>query len=333
MKKIRLIILSLIIVSLLASCAGSNSGETVATIGDETVTAGEVRFMTAQNIEAIKTQMQSMSDEEKKEYWNTDVDGKKPVDLIKESSLEYLISYAAFVQAAKEENITVSDSEVKTRMNSAYSSDDLAKFKENYGVSNDSVKQVIRKQLFQQKYVSRILEGKSDYTPTEEQLLNELKENYYKAQHILISTKDVSTGEAYSAEKIEEARKKAENILKKIRNGEDFYNLMIENSEDPGVKASPDGYVFTKGEMVQEFQDATEALEINAVSDIVESSYGYHIIKRLPVTDSDLASKETELVNSYKNKYIEKFVEELKAKYEVKQDDAKLNEITVDTGF
>lgn len=163
--------------------------------------------------------------------------------------------------------------------------------------------------------------------------MEDLKSNYYKARHILISKKDAETGEEYSPEKQEEARKKAENILKKIKNGGDFETLMYENTEDPGIQSYPDGYVFTEGEMTREFEETVVSLPENGISDIVETSYGYHIIKRLPVTTDDFADKETELINNYKSEYLDAFTQELKSKYEIKQDDAKLNEITVNTEF
>ena len=48
----------------------------------------------------------------------------------------------------------------------------------------------------------------------------------------------------------------------------------------------PDGYTFGDGQMVQEFEDGTRALEEYALSDIVESSYGYHIILRKPLDEA-----------------------------------------------
>lgn len=98
------------------------------------------------------------------------------------------------------------------------------------------------------------------------------------AKHILILTTD-DKGESLDAAKKEEAKKKAEDILSKIKSGEDFDKLMNENSQDTGLKTNPDGYTFTKGEMVKEFEEAAFKMKVGEVSELVQTQYGYHIIK------------------------------------------------------
>jgi parvulin-like peptidyl-prolyl isomerase len=76
------------------------------------------------------------------------------------------------------------------------------------------------------------------------------------------------------------ARQKVEDILKRVRAGEDFAALAKEFSEDPGSRAQGgDLGWFGRGEMVKEFEDAAFALKEGEVSGIVESPFGYHIIK------------------------------------------------------
>lgn len=99
-----------------------------------------------------------------------------------------------------------------------------------------------------------------------------------KAKHILISTVD-ENGNPLSEEKVKELKKIVDEIYDEIKKGADFDSLMNEFGEDPGVKANPDGYVFTKGDMVPEFENAAYALEVGQVSEPVLSAYGYHIIK------------------------------------------------------
>lgn len=107
------------------------------------------------------------------------------------------------------------------------------------------------------------------YLPDEEDIEEYRKtgfNDYMAAKHILVSDKDTAT-----------------DILNKIKKGADFDELMNEYSEDPGLYTNPDGYVFTDGEMVEEFESAVKKLKVNAVSGIVESDFGYHIIKRIEI--------------------------------------------------
>lgn len=64
-----------------------------------------------------------------------------------------------------------------------------------------------------------------------------------------------------------------------------FDRLMKEKSLDPDLAAYPDGYLFTNGEMVAEFENAVKALGINKCTPVpVKTTYGYHVILRLDPT-------------------------------------------------
>lgn len=129
---------------------------------------------------------------------------------------------------------------------------------------------------------------------SDEQALAYLEENDYTyANHILLATMDLSTGEALDEETIAEKKAQAESLVEELNAIEDeeqlverFRELKEEYCEDTGKIAFPDGYVFLPGEMVEEFENAALALEEYAVSEPVESPYGYHIILRLPL-DAD----------------------------------------------
>ncbi len=90
------------------------------------------------------------------------------------------------------------------------------------------------------------------------------------AQHILI----MNDSKVFDAPRVA-----IEEILIRAKFGENFEALMEEYNEDPGESSG--GYTFGRGVMVPEFEEAAFALGYNEISDVVESEYGYHIIKRI----------------------------------------------------
>lgn len=92
--------------------------------------------------------------------------------------------------------------------------------------------------------------------------------------HQVIVTPEASEGS------VEEAREKALAILDSISAGEDFARLAEAHSDDPGsASAGGDLGWFRRGQMVREFEDAAFSLIDGQVSDLVETEYGFHIIK------------------------------------------------------
>lgn len=79
----------------------------------------------------------------------------------------------------------------------------------------------------------------------------------------------------------EEAKKRSEECLAKVRAGVDFDKLVVEYTDEPGgVERKGDLSTFEKKTMVKAFGDAAFALEVGQVSNVVETPFGFHIIKR-----------------------------------------------------
>ncbi len=94
-----------------------------------------------------------------------------------------------------------------------------------------------------------------------------------RASHILFMTTDKSE------EEIAEIEKKAQQVLKELKEGGDFAALAKKYSEDPGTadKGGDLGWV-TRGQMVDNFERASFALKAGEISDLVKTEYGFHII-------------------------------------------------------
>ena len=102
------------------------------------------------------------------------------------------------------------------------------------------------------------------------------------AQHVLVPYKGAEKCPKGVTRSKAEAKKRAEEVSKKAREkGADFSALVAEYSEDPAAKERQGSLgKFTREKMAKPFSDAAFALEIDAVSDPVETPFGFHVIKR-----------------------------------------------------
>lgn len=109
-------------------------------------------------------------------------------------------------------------------------------------------------------------------------------EEQVHARHILIAIKTAGAPADQGADSQgldkPQARAKAEEVLKRVKAGEDFASLAKQYSMDPGSKENGgDLGWFSRGRMVPEFEKAAFALQVGQISDLVESPFGFHIIK------------------------------------------------------
>ena len=103
---------------------------------------------------------------------------------------------------------------------------------------------------------------------------DEIKADYVRAKNILVNTET-----------------RAIEIISLLNNGVSFDMLVSEYNTDPGMKSSPEGYLFTHGEMMPEFEAAAFSLNIGSYTSIpVKSQLGYHIIKREPLSFEDISA-------------------------------------------
>ncbi|MBE6572690.1 MAG: hypothetical protein E7656_10620 [Ruminococcaceae bacterium] len=117
---------------------------------------------------------------------------------------------------------------------------------------------------------------------SDKNVLSYVHENYAHIKHILISTADLDDDGKIAA------KRKAEEILELIKNGEEFEKLIVEYSDSP--TDAQNGLYVADGTTVPEISERSFEMSEGAVSDIVESPYGYHIIKKYPIDDEYVLS-------------------------------------------
>ena len=112
-----------------------------------------------------------------------------------------------------------------------------------------------------------------------------------KVSHILIKTPPAGADGKVDDKAVEEARKKAEDVLKQLKAGAKFEDLAKKYSDDPGSgKQGGDLGWIGRGRTVPEFEKAAFSLPVGQLSDLVKSSYGFHIIR---VSDKHQAHLKT----------------------------------------
>jgi peptidyl-prolyl cis-trans isomerase C len=136
-----------------------------------------------------------------------------------------------------------------------------------------------------------------------------------RASHILVK----ADPKASDAEKAR-ARQKIESVQNKIAQGDDFADLAREYSEGPSSVRGGDLGYFQRGQMVKAFEDTAFGLKINEVSPIVETPFGYHIIKlfdRKPEKKMDYSQVKDRIEERLKGEKVEKgarqYIDGLKA--------------------
>lgn len=149
--------------------------------------------------------------------------------------------------------------------------------------------------LYQKVYDELYASGKKNDL-TEKEIKNsklEYEIEYKKARQIFLVTVDPNTKKDLATSVIEQKKLLAETIRKELNETSDFNEYIKKYSDDAIGKEPPYDMYFKAGQMIEEVEDTVNELEVNEISQVVKSKYGYHIIKR------------DELDEEFFNKYLE----------------------------
>lgn len=194
---------------------------------------------------------------------------------------------------AEENNITVSseevDKQIKLIIDSYSSEEDFKKGLKDMGIDRKFLENYFRSLMLGSKIFDVVT---TDVIVTSQEVKQYYEDNKkplfiipasVKASHILAIFPWVEDN-SEETEETEEGRKEALEKIKmvedKLKNGVDFEVLARQYSDDSASAASGGdlGYI-SKGQMIEEFEEALFSMDVGEVSEIVETKYGFHIIK------------------------------------------------------
>ena len=186
-----------------------------------------------------------------------------------------MINNVLIRQAAEERGIAVTDEEIDAQIADLKAGfpteDDFNTALSDANLTLEQLEQQLRDQLATQRLMEALV---GDEPVTDEEIAEYYEENKAtyeeqaatRASHILFEPADKDT---------------AEQVLAEVNGGGDFAELAKEYSKDPGSAAQGGdlGWSDPSRPFVTEFQEALDSLDVGEISDLVETDYGWHIIK------------------------------------------------------
>lgn len=246
-------------------------------------------------------------------------------EYLKQQAVEELKILTAVERIAEDNNISLSDEDYK----------DLDENKEEV-ISNvggkSEFKKLLRKnniteaaydkfyyinKLYDKVFEELYSSGKKNDLTTEEKesAKEEYFEKYLKIQQIVLAKIDVSTGSDLSDTIINQKETLADSILTEAINGTDFEDLIIKYSEEAQEKGN-NTYYYAKGDLLENIESVVVGLGTGSISDVIETDYAFHIVKRLELDDSKLENYYDIVRNNKLVDDIQDMIEDYKIFYE-----------------
>jgi peptidyl-prolyl cis-trans isomerase C len=244
--------------------------------------------------------------------------------MLEKQALDNLVVQELLKQTAIKDKISVTEAEVDAKVKEVQDRfPSLEKFKETLkgaGLTEEGLRAEVTQSMKMEKLLATqwatIKEvGDEEITKFYNDNPDQFKMNeQVKASHILLEVKPDETDEVKA-----EKKKKLEDLKKQIENGADFAELAKANSSCPSKDKGGDLGFFERGRMVKPFEEVAFKLKTGELSDIVETKFGYHLIKVTDHKDASVVSLEDSkekiaeyLTNQKKQQVVKDYVEQLK---------------------
>jgi peptidyl-prolyl cis-trans isomerase C len=275
-NKIRLtgkfaVVLALILASTVVVAADKKTpGDMIAVVNGTIITRGEFDRVRESELRQAAKKGQQIPDAQMPKVENSILDTLIVDELLFQESKKKEIK-------VKPETVTEQLMTVKKRFPSEA---EFSKILEENNMTESKLRENIKRGMAIQQLLDKEVNQKVKITDEEGKTFYDTNPQFFlqpervKASHILIKV-----DEGASEEKKAEARKKIEDIQQKVRKGEDFAALAKTYSEGPSAPKGGDLDYFGRGQMVKPFEDVAFSLKPNETSEIVETRFGYHLIK------------------------------------------------------
>jgi peptidyl-prolyl cis-trans isomerase C len=257
----------------------ADANAAVVTINGEKVTQGQVDQAVARQMKMAAAQMGNLPPAYLEQF-------KKQIS---QRILESLVGETLLDQQVKAAHVEVTEAEALAaiaergaQQSPPITIEKLQQMVESQGGNFDEFKTQYRTGLARQKFMETQWAGKIDVNDADAQAYYQghpkefEKPEQVHASHILIAP-DPNAADPNEAKAV--AKAKAEELLKEVKGGGDFAELAKANSSCPSKVKGGDLGTFGRGQMVKPFEDAAFVLKPGEVSDVVETQFGYHIIK------------------------------------------------------
>ncbi len=307
MKRIRIVLSLVLVAAFVLALTGCSDKNVAAKVNGDEITIDELNAQ----VDQLKKQYPQMFE---------GADGEGRLIDFKQRLLDNLISAKLVQQAAEDKGIKISDSDVQKQIDQLKAGfKDDAQFQEalkSAGMSADGLKKQIREQLLTQKLIESLQSNEKASEADIAGYYEKNKQQFYqeaakRASHILFKPED---------------KKTAEKVLAEVNGGGDFAALAKQYSVDTATASKGGDLGWPSTPYVPEFQAALDKLKKGQTSALVQTPYGWHIIRvtdTRPATQQTLAEVKTQIeqiiLQQRKADAYQKFIEGLRkdAKIEI----------------
>lgn len=240
------------------------------------------------------------------DVWEQETEGRKFGDVAREKLLDMMIDEKVQLKKAEELGITATDEELNVEIENAKkyfdTEDKFNEFLKGQNMDLEYFKQSVKKDLIINKLTDKLTANVA-VTDDEVKVYYDTHQNEFisvKASHILLETKE-----------------EAEKMLQRVKAGENFAELAKQNSKDPSAKENSGNLdYFRHGDMVEPFETAAFAMKPGEISDIVQTDFGFHIIKvedrKLDKFEDVKEQLKGSMLSDKKNTEYQKLLEEMR---------------------